>query len=165
MSGKRISILLGWKLVVISRVCRTCYVIPFVPAIRMTMTNAPCKDRTHYDCEGSTCKHCFTIEPLTLARLLKSLPNTLNHSTQIPPPTPLIMFNTGSNIGNNIKGAVKGIHGAGKAIRGTFNQAVDTAFSDKAGEAKNKAVAEKSINEVEAADRNVGARHSVKRAE
>jgi hypothetical protein len=75
------------------------------------------------------------------------------------------MFNTGSNIGNNIKGAVKGIHGAGKAIRGTFNQAVDTAFSDKAGEAKNKAVAEKSINEVEAADRNVGARHSVKRAE
>lgn len=80
------------------------------------MTNAPCKGKNHYDCEGSTCKHCFTIDPLTRARLLKSLSNTLNHSTQIPPPTPLVMPNTGSNIGNDIKGAVKGIHGAGEAI-------------------------------------------------
>src|SRR2546423_11269317 len=100
---------------------RICYVIPFVPAIRMTMTNAPCKDKNHYDCEGSTCKHCFIIELLTSARLLKSLPNTLNHSTQIPPITPLIMSNTGSNIGNDIKDAVKGIHGTGEAIRGTIN--------------------------------------------
>ena len=99
---------------------------------------------------------------LTSARLLKSLPNTLNHSTQIPPPTPLIMSNTGNNIGSDIKGAVKGIHGAGEAIRGTFNQAVDTTFSDKAGETKNKVVTEKGINEVEAADRNVGARPDAK---
>jgi hypothetical protein len=72
------------------------------------------------------------------------------------------MSNTGSNIGNDIKGAVKGVHGAGEAIRGTFNQAVDTAFGDKAGEVKNKAVVEKGINEVEATDRNIGARHGVK---
>jgi hypothetical protein len=72
------------------------------------------------------------------------------------------MSNTGSNIGNDIKGAVKGIHGAGEAIRGTFNQAVDATFNEKAGEAKNKAVAEKGINEVKAADQNVGARHGIK---
>jgi hypothetical protein len=70
--------------------------------------------------------------------------------------------NIGNNIGNNIKGAVKGIHGAGEAIRGTFSQAVDTTFNDKAGEAKNKAVTEKGIKEMEVADRNFGARHSVK---
>jgi hypothetical protein len=72
------------------------------------------------------------------------------------------MSNMGGNAGNDTKGAIRGIQGAGEAIRGTFNQAVDTAFSDKAGEAKNKAVTEKGINEVEAADRNVGARHDVK---
>jgi hypothetical protein len=72
------------------------------------------------------------------------------------------MSNTGSNIGNDIKSAVKGIHGTGETIRGTFNQAVDTAFDDKAGEAKNKAVAEKGIREVETGDRNFGARHGVK---
>ena len=72
------------------------------------------------------------------------------------------MSNTGSNIGNNIKGAVKGIHSVGEAIRGTFNQAVDTAFSGKAGEAKNKAVTETSISEVEAADRSVRARCGVR---
>jgi hypothetical protein len=71
------------------------------------------------------------------------------------------MSNTGSNIGNDIKGAVKGIHGAGEAIRGTFNQSVDTAFNDKAGEAKNRAVTERGINEVESADRTVGAGHSI----
>jgi hypothetical protein len=72
------------------------------------------------------------------------------------------MSNTGSNIGNDIKGAVKGIHGAGEVIRSTFNQAVDTAFSDKVGEAKNKAVAERGIKEVGAADRNFGTGHGVK---
>jgi hypothetical protein len=71
------------------------------------------------------------------------------------------MSNTGSNIGNDIKGAVKGIHGAGEAIRGTFNQSVDTAFNDKAGEAKNRVVTEKGINEVESADRTVGAGRGV----
>jgi hypothetical protein len=64
MSRKRFSTLLKWK-PVISRVCRTCYVIPFVSCIRMTVTNAPCQDKNGYDCEGSTCKYCFTIESLT----------------------------------------------------------------------------------------------------
>ena len=72
------------------------------------------------------------------------------------------MSNTGSNLGSDIKGAVKGIHGAGEAIRGTFNQGVDAAFNDKAGEAKNQAVTEKGITEVESADRNVGAGHGVR---
>lgn len=72
------------------------------------------------------------------------------------------MSNTGSKIGSEIKGAVKGVHGAGEAIRGTLNQSVDAAFNDKAGEAKNQAVTEKGISEVEAADRNIGVRHGVK---
>jgi len=72
------------------------------------------------------------------------------------------MSNTGSNIGSDLKGAVKGIHGAGEAIRGTFNQSVDAAFHDKAGEAKNQAVTEKGIGEVESADRTVGVGHGVK---
>src|ERR1700733_10884050 len=122
----------------------------------------PCKDKTPYDCEVSTYKHYSTIDPFNSAHFRKSIPNRLNHSTQILPPTSLIMSNTSSNIGNDIKDTVKGIHGAGEAIRGTFNQAVDTAFSDKASEAKNKAVAEKGIKEVEAADRNFGTRHGVK---
>jgi hypothetical protein len=72
------------------------------------------------------------------------------------------MSNTGSSIGNDIKGVVKGIHGAGEAIRGTFNQSVDAAFNDKEGEAKNRIVTGKGINEVESADRTVGgARHVV----
>jgi hypothetical protein len=71
------------------------------------------------------------------------------------------MSDTGTKIGNDIKAAVKGIHGAGEAIRGTINQSVDTAFNDKTGEAKNRAVTERGINEVESADRTVGAGHGV----
>jgi len=36
----------------------------------------------------------------------------------------------------------------GESIRGSFNQAVDTAFGDKAGEAKNEAVTEKGLHEM-----------------
>ena len=72
------------------------------------------------------------------------------------------MSNTGSNIGSEIRSAVKGIHGAGEAIRGTVNQSVDATFNDKAGEAKNQAVTENGISEVEAADRNIGVKHGVK---
>jgi hypothetical protein len=69
------------------------------------------------------------------------------------------MSETGNKVGNDIKAAVKGIHGAGEAIRGTINQSVDTAFNDKAGEVKNRAVTENGINEVESADRTAGEGH------
>ena len=39
--------------------------------------------------------------------------------------------------------------GIGETIRGNLNQAVDTAFNDKAGEAKNQAIANKGLNEIE----------------
>lgn len=72
------------------------------------------------------------------------------------------MSGTGTKIGNDIKSRCqRGIHGAGEAIRGTINQSVDTAFDDKAGEAKNRAVTEKGINEVESGDRTAGAGHIV----
>lgn len=66
------------------------------------------------------------------------------------------MSDTGSKVGNDIKGAFKGIHGVGETIRGTVNQSVDTAFNDKAGEVKNRAVTEKGLNEMDSADRTVG---------
>jgi len=37
----------------------------------------------------------------------------------------------------------------GESIRGSFNQAVDTAVGDKAGEAKNEAVTEKGLREMD----------------
>lgn len=37
----------------------------------------------------------------------------------------------------------------GESIRGSINQAVDTAVGDKAGEAKNEAVVEKGLREVD----------------
>ncbi|PCH07224.1 Hypothetical protein PENO1_013720 [Penicillium occitanis (nom. inval.)] len=39
-----------------------------------------------------------------------------------------------------IKGVVAGIHGAGESIRGTFNAAVDRAFNEPEGVAKNEAI-------------------------
>jgi hypothetical protein len=60
MSGKRFSILLGWKLVLVDYATS-----PPSFLHRMTMTNAPCKDKSRYDCEGWTCKRCFIVEPLT----------------------------------------------------------------------------------------------------
>ncbi|KAI9810900.1 MAG: hypothetical protein M1827_005759 [Pycnora praestabilis] len=47
-----------------------------------------------------------------------------------------------------LKQGISGIHGAGEALRGTVNQAVDTAFNDKSGEVKNQAVANKGLNEM-----------------
>ena len=37
----------------------------------------------------------------------------------------------------------------GETIRGSFNQAVATAFGDKTGEVKNEAVTQKGLNEME----------------
>ena len=70
--------------------------------------------------------------------------------------------NTGSKIGSDIKSAVKGIHGAGEALRGNINQSVDTAFNDKSGQVKNEAVAERGVNEMENSDAMAGATHGVR---
>ena len=52
----------------------------------------------------------------------------------------------------DIKTAVKGVKGAGDAIRGTFNESIDTAFHQREGEAKNKAIKEKGIADLERTD-------------
>ncbi|EXJ64397.1 hypothetical protein A1O7_00733 [Cladophialophora yegresii CBS 114405] len=55
------------------------------------------------------------------------------------------------------KGILKGIKGAGDAIRGTVNESIDTAFNDREGEVKNKAIKEKGQADVLRADEQVGA--------
>ncbi|KAL9113499.1 MAG: hypothetical protein Q9187_007612 [Circinaria calcarea] len=55
---------------------------------------------------------------------------------------------SGTDTMNALKSGVAGIHGVGETIRGNFNQAVDTAFNDKAGQAKNQQVANQGLNEI-----------------
>ena len=78
------------------------------------------------------------------------------------PTTTTSSANTGSKIGSDIRSLASGIHGAGEAIRGTVNQAVDSTFHDKAGEAKNRNVALGGIEAVKAEDRKLGVQHGVK---
>jgi len=52
----------------------------------------------------------------------------------------------------DIKSALKGIKGAGDTIRGTFNESVDTAFHEREGEAKNKAIKDKGVAQMEQTD-------------
>lgn len=52
----------------------------------------------------------------------------------------------------DVKSALKGVKGAGDTIRGTFNESVDTAFNEREGEAKNKAIKEKGIADMERTD-------------
>ncbi|OCT53855.1 hypothetical protein CLCR_10959 [Cladophialophora carrionii] len=54
------------------------------------------------------------------------------------------------------KGILKGIKGAGDAIRGTVNESIDTAFNDREGEVKNKAIKERGQSDVLRADEQVG---------
>lgn len=72
------------------------------------------------------------------------------------------MADKSSSIGEQIKSGLKGIHGAGEAIRGTFNETVDHTFDEREGVAKNHAIAEKGIADVKAADDKVGHHHGVK---
>ncbi|MCJ1320821.1 hypothetical protein MMC15_006162 [Xylographa vitiligo] len=56
-----------------------------------------------------------------------------------------------------VKSAIGDVHinliwnlqGMGETIRGTINGAVDTAFNDKAGEAKNRSIAAKGVAEIQ----------------
>jgi len=60
---------------------------------------------------------------------------------------------SGSQRGAEAAGAIKsgltGLHGAGEAIRGNVNQAIDSAFNDKEGTAKNQHVAERGLREMD----------------
>ncbi|MCJ1280746.1 hypothetical protein MMC26_000063 [Xylographa opegraphella] len=48
-----------------------------------------------------------------------------------------------------VKSAVSGVHGMGETIRGTIKGAVDTAFNDQAGQAKNRSIAAKGVAEMQ----------------
>lgn len=72
-----------------------------------------------------------------------------------------------SNIVQDIKSGLKGIKGAGDAVRGNILQAGDELLNPKgadhpdtvAAQAKNRAIAEKGAAEARAAQQNIGARH------
>ncbi|OAG35528.1 hypothetical protein AYO21_10267 [Fonsecaea monophora] len=54
------------------------------------------------------------------------------------------------------KSVLKGVKGLGDTIRGTVNESVDTAFNDREGEIKNKAVKEKGEADIQRADQRLG---------
>lgn len=72
-----------------------------------------------------------------------------------------------SNIAQDIKSGLKGIKGAGDAVRGNILQAGDEILDPKganhpdiaAAQAKNRAIAEQGAAEAKAADNDIGARH------
>ncbi|KAK6070807.1 hypothetical protein SCUP234_00130 [Seiridium cupressi] len=82
-----------------------------------------------------------------------------------------------SNIGNDIKSGLKGIHGVGEALRGSVNEAADQALdtntkhpaaqewltlgAGQESQLKNRGVAEKGKADIAGAD-NMIARHEVK---
>ncbi|OAP57507.1 hypothetical protein AYL99_08245 [Fonsecaea erecta] len=56
----------------------------------------------------------------------------------------------------DVKSALKGVKGLGDTIRGSVNQSIDTAFNDREGELKNKAVKEKGEADIYQADQRLG---------
>ncbi|RVX70069.1 hypothetical protein B0A52_06241 [Exophiala mesophila] len=58
----------------------------------------------------------------------------------------------GGSVLGDVKSAIKGIRGAGDALRGQFNESVDTAFQDGVGEAKDKTIKERGIADMNQAD-------------
>lgn len=77
-----------------------------------------------------------------------------------------------SNIAQDIKSGLKGIKGAGDAVRGSILQAGDELLDPKganhpdtaAAQAKNRTIAEQGAAEVKAADHDIGARHGASAA-
>lgn len=66
----------------------------------------------------------------------------------------------------DIKSGLKGIRGAGEAIRGGAMETTDQLFDQdtnhpqtQASEAKNRAIKEKGISDATTADRDIGSRH------
>ncbi|EXJ70213.1 uncharacterized protein A1O5_06281 [Cladophialophora psammophila CBS 110553] len=56
----------------------------------------------------------------------------------------------------DVKSVLKGIKGMGDTLRGSVNESIDTAFNDREGEIKNKAVKEKGEAELHQADSRFG---------
>lgn len=52
----------------------------------------------------------------------------------------------------DVKSALKGVKGAGDGIRGAVNESIDTAFHQNEGVAKNKAIKDKGVAEMENTD-------------
>lgn len=67
---------------------------------------------------------------------------------------------TQSTLGD-VKSALKGVKGAGDAIRGTFNESVDAAFHEREGEVTNRAIKEKGKADVRSADQRLNQPHAV----
>ncbi|ORY14259.1 hypothetical protein BCR34DRAFT_585876 [Clohesyomyces aquaticus] len=55
----------------------------------------------------------------------------------------------GSNVGGAVRKGVGLVHGAGEAIRGNINAAVDSAAGDRQGTVKNEAIASRGVDEME----------------
>ncbi|KAK7749648.1 hypothetical protein SLS53_000226 [Cytospora paraplurivora] len=75
---------------------------------------------------------------------------------------------TGSKIAQDIKAGIKGIHGAGEALRGETLQATDELFDNsnkhtetEASKLKNEAIAEKGKRDYKNADDLIGKHHGV----
>lgn len=67
-------------------------------------------------------------------------------------------------IGSQIRTGLKGIQGAGEAIRGTMMKAADDVFDTKQDNAKNQAIVDKGLSDMKRADEMVGHHHGVKNA-
>jgi len=59
----------------------------------------------------------------------------------------------GSDTAKGIKSGLTGIHGAGEAIRGTINSAINTAFHDDADAARNQQIADSGITEMKSGNK------------
>jgi len=76
------------------------------------------------------------------------------------------MSSTSTNsVISDVKAAAKGVHGAGEAIRGTINRSVNEAFNDPAGQAKEQAVADKGMQEINQADAKLGSKQGVENSQ
>ena len=67
---------------------------------------------------------------------------------------------TTHSVMGDVKSALKGAKGAGDAIRGTFNESVDTAFNMREGEVANRAIKEKGIADMERTDQHFNQPHA-----
>jgi len=56
---------------------------------------------------------------------------------------------TGMQTTNPIKAGLAAVHGAGEAVRGTINSAVEGAFNESGGVARNNAITSAGIDEME----------------
>ncbi|KAL1636589.1 hypothetical protein SLS56_001174 [Neofusicoccum ribis] len=59
------------------------------------------------------------------------------------------MSHTGETTGTGLRGAAGAVHGVGEAIRGTINTAADSAMGSKSGVAKNQAITDRGIDEIQ----------------